>query len=116
MPSRPPEQLAPLPTYLFAWKLECRKQVNVCLNFNSGYFLTAKLTTTGCQMVFFSNQISKIGYILDGHLEYFTAIWYIVWPFGIFYGYLVYFSRFGMLYQEKSGNTGQQTTSLLQCK
>jgi hypothetical protein len=26
--------------------------------------------------------------------------------FGIFYGYLVYFSRFGMLYQEKSGNPG----------
>jgi hypothetical protein len=45
--------------------------------------------------------------------------WYILWPFGIFYGHLVYifyghlvyfwsiwyiFSRFGMLYQEKSGN------------
>jgi hypothetical protein len=46
---------------------------------------------------------------------------YILWPFGLFYGYLVYFvaiwyilwlfdtlrciiSRFGMLYQEKSGN------------
>jgi hypothetical protein len=38
--------------------------------------------------------------------------WSILWPFGIgilrpfgiFYGYLVYFPRFGMLYQEKSGN------------
>jgi hypothetical protein len=43
--------------------------------------------------------------------------WYIIWPFGlfygclvclwpfdIFYGYLVYFSRYGMLYQEKSGH------------
>jgi hypothetical protein len=30
----------------------------------------------------------------------------ILWPFGIFYGYLVYCSRFGMLYQEKSGNPG----------
>jgi hypothetical protein len=30
-----------------------------------------------------------------------VAIWYILWPFGIFYGYLVYFSRFGMLYPEK---------------
>jgi hypothetical protein len=26
-----------------------------------------------------------------GHLVYFTAICYILWPFGIFYGYLVYF-------------------------
>jgi hypothetical protein len=37
---------------------------------------------------------------------YFTAIWDILLPFGIFYGYLIYFSRFGMLYQEKSGNPG----------
>jgi hypothetical protein len=41
------------------------------------------------------------------------AIWSILLPFGlhcgnfgIFYGYLVCFSHFGMLYQEKSGNTG----------
>jgi hypothetical protein len=26
------------------------------------------------------------------HLEYFTAIWYNVWPFGIVCGHLVYFS------------------------
>jgi hypothetical protein len=32
----------------------------------------------------------------------------ILWPFDIFYGYLVYFSRFGMLYQEKSGNPAPQ--------
>jgi hypothetical protein len=31
------------------------------------------------------------------HLVYFTDIRYILWPFGIFYGYLVYISRFGML-------------------
>jgi hypothetical protein len=45
-------------------------------------------------------------------LVYFTAIWYILWPFGIFYGhlvpifsgYLVYSYRFGMLQQEKSVN------------
>jgi hypothetical protein len=24
-------------------------------------------------------------------LVYFTAIWYILWPFGVFYGYLVNF-------------------------
>jgi hypothetical protein len=46
--------------------------------------------------------------------------WYILWPFGLFYGhilyilwtirilyaYLVYLYRFGMLCQEKSGNPG----------
>jgi hypothetical protein len=46
----------------------------------------------------FSGQ--KFGYILVGlgmdwlrtfydHFEYFTTIWYILWPFGIFYGRLV---------------------------
>jgi hypothetical protein len=29
--------------------------------------------------------------IFCGHLVYFMAIWYILWPFGIFYGHLVYF-------------------------
>jgi hypothetical protein len=32
------------------------------------------------------------------------AIWYILWSFGIFSGYLVDYFRFGMLQQEKSGN------------
>jgi hypothetical protein len=47
----------------------------------------------------FSNQKSQFWLILEGlamedvgifydHLVYFTAIWYIMWPFGIFYGYL----------------------------
>jgi hypothetical protein len=44
-------------------------------------------------------------------------VWYILWPFGIYYGYLVHFwpfsklvaiwcifPRFGILCQEKSGN------------
>jgi hypothetical protein len=66
--------------------------------------------------------------IFFGYLIYFMAIWYILWPFGIFCGhlvyfwlfgifyghlvyfrlftYVVYFSRFGLLYQEKSGNPG----------
>jgi hypothetical protein len=35
------------------------------------------------------------------HLEYFTAIWYNLWPFGIVCDHLVYFSILG---QEKSGN------------
>jgi hypothetical protein len=42
--------------------------------------------------------------IFYGHFVYFTAKLYILWPFGTFCGHLVYFSRFDMLYQEKSGN------------
>jgi hypothetical protein len=34
----------------------------------------------------------------------FMDIWSISLPFGILYGHLVYFSRFGTLYKEKSGN------------
>jgi hypothetical protein len=40
-------------------------------------------------------------------LVYFMTIWSILLPFGIFCGHLVYFPSFGMLYQEKSGNTDQ---------
>jgi hypothetical protein len=44
------------------------------------------------------------------HLAYFMAVWYMLLPFGIFYGifggHLIYFSHFGKLYQEKSGNPG----------
>jgi hypothetical protein len=44
-------------------------------------------------------------------LVYFMAIssQLISWTFGMFYCYLVYFSRFGMLYQEKSGNPDPET-------
>jgi hypothetical protein len=53
----------------------------------------------------FSYQKSKFGGILEclvvkdagkfyGHLVYFTAIWYILWPSGILYGHLVYFFPF----------------------
>jgi hypothetical protein len=45
-----------------------------------------------------------------GHLVYFTAIWSILQPFGTFCGHLVFFivifTRFGTLYEEKSGNPG----------
>jgi hypothetical protein len=34
------------------------------------------------------------GSIFYGHLVYFTAIWYTLWQFGIFYGYLVYNFKF----------------------
>jgi hypothetical protein len=37
----------------------------------------------------------NFGIIYD-HLEYFMAIWYNLWPFGIVCGNLLYFSQFGM--------------------
>jgi hypothetical protein len=49
-------------------------------------------------------------------LEYFTAIWYILCPFS---GHWVYSTRFGMLYQEQSGNRANEPcgdTSLYVCK
>jgi hypothetical protein len=43
------------------------------------------------------------------NVSQFMVIWYIFWsiscPFGIFCGYLVYMYHFGILYQEKSGNS-----------
>jgi hypothetical protein len=42
--------------------------------------------------------------IYSGHLEYFTANWYIVWAFGNFLVICYIFPHFGILYQEKSGN------------
>jgi hypothetical protein len=53
--------------------------------------------------------------IFYGHSVYFMDIWSTLRPFGIFYGrsvfcgHLVYFSHFGMLHQEKSGNPAQHT-------
>jgi hypothetical protein len=37
-------------------------------------------------------------------LAYVMAIWSILRPFSVYCGHLVYFSCFGMLYQEKCGN------------
>jgi hypothetical protein len=37
----------------------------------------------------------NVGVFYD-HFEYFMAIWYNLWPFGIVYGHLLHFSRFGM--------------------
>jgi hypothetical protein len=41
------------------------------------------------------------------------AIGNILWPFGVFCGNLVYFPRFGILVQEKSGNPGMHTDKIL---
>jgi hypothetical protein len=46
--------------------------------------------------------------IFSRHLVYFIVIWYTHWAFGIFCGYMVHFSPFGMLFQEKSGNLAQR--------
>jgi hypothetical protein len=39
-----------------------------------------------------------------GHLEYFTAIWNILRPFGNVVAIWYIFPQFGILRQEKSGN------------
>jgi hypothetical protein len=39
--------------------------------------------------------------IFYGHLEYFTEIWEIVWPFGTFCVNLLHFRFLGMMSQEK---------------
>jgi hypothetical protein len=39
-----------------------------------------------------------------GHWEYFTVIWYILWPFGNVVVIWYIFPRFGVLCQEKSGS------------
>jgi hypothetical protein len=53
--------------------------------------------------------MEKIG-IFHDQLVYFTTIGNILWPFGIFCGHLVHIPRFGILYQEKSGNPGPEST------
>jgi hypothetical protein len=56
----------------------------------------------GCQMIYFRTKNSnldrfwrvlqwKIVYVMAIWYMYFTTIWYILWPIGIFYGPLVYF-------------------------
>jgi hypothetical protein len=42
--------------------------------------------------------------IICGHSVYFVVIWYILRSFGVFCGDLVHLTRFGILYKEKSGS------------
>jgi hypothetical protein len=42
--------------------------------------------------------------IFDDPLVYFVAISFILWQFGTFCGLLIHCPRFGILYQEKSGD------------
>jgi hypothetical protein len=46
--------------------------------------------------------------IFNGHLEYFTAFWFNLWPFGIVCGHFVYYSPFWYVWTKKSGNPGMQ--------
>jgi hypothetical protein len=66
-------------------------------------------------MVYFETKNPNLGNSLEclamedvgihyGHLVYLTAILHTLWAFGKFLGNLVIFSRFGMLYQEKSAH------------
>jgi hypothetical protein len=52
---------------------------------------------------------------VDRHFVYFTAVSYILWPFGNFLDILVYFSHFVMLYQEKSGNAVSKPNVTAMC-
>jgi hypothetical protein len=80
-------------------------------------FWTDKLQVNvqGCQMVSFQTKnptSGKIERALDWKmLIYFMSIWNILWTFGMFYDPLVhlcsfgtFFSGFGIMYREKSGN------------
>jgi hypothetical protein len=64
-------------------------------------------------MVYFQTKKTRFGkfcrvlqdtYVFYGHLVYFMVIWYICWSF----------SRFGMLFQEKSGNPDSNLYAMLQ--
>jgi hypothetical protein len=70
---------------------------------------------TGLPDGIFSNQTSQFGYIMEGRgmgkvgvlydcLEYITAVWYMLCPFGNLVTIWYIFPRFGILCQEKSGN------------
>jgi hypothetical protein len=68
----------------------------------------------------FSNQKSQFGQILEGfgmenvglffdHLEYFMAIWYNLWPFGLVCGHLVYFFPFWYVWTKENLATLEET-------
>jgi hypothetical protein len=71
----------------------------------------------GCQMVYFQTKNPNLGKCLGAlewkRLAYYLALWNILRLFGTFYGHFgnseatwYYFTRFGVLCQEKSGNPG----------
>jgi hypothetical protein len=98
--------------------LRCEKPLKLTHNFCK----SAKRgsgSDQGCQMVCFqiSNDLVKFWRALQWKiLVYFLTIWSILRPLQIFYGHMSYFvviwyvyPRFGILYQEKSGNPGSDS-------
>jgi hypothetical protein len=80
-----------------------------------GFGLIGCISVQGCQMAYFQTENPNLGkfcraleckmlvYIFYGHLEYLTAILYILWSNGhVIIWYI--FHRCGVLCQEKSGN------------
>jgi hypothetical protein len=51
--------------------------------------------------------------LFHGHLAHFTAIWYILLPFGTSVLIWYVFFHFGMLHQEKSGNPGTHPVRII---
>jgi hypothetical protein len=51
--------------------------------------------------------------VFYGYFVYFTVKWYILRPFGTLCGHLVYFSRLGKLYLDKSSNPAAGVQNLL---
>jgi hypothetical protein len=88
----------------------------ICSNLRDERLVTGRVQ--GCQMAYFQNKNPNLGRlwrVLEWKmLVYFISIWSILRPFSIFfvlfgkfYNHLDIFPRFGVLYQEKSGNPGQ---------
>jgi hypothetical protein len=96
---------------------------NGCVGYVLGVFSNTHLVTLlsglaqGCQMVSFHTKNPNLGKFWNAldwkMLIYFATIWNISRTFGIFQDHMVpfvfiwyIFSGFGIMYQEKSGNTG----------
>jgi hypothetical protein len=52
--------------------------------------------------------------IFFGHLKYFTAIWYILWPFGTFYDHLVHFVFIWYIFSGTEKNLATLVTNVSQ--
>jgi hypothetical protein len=85
--------------------------------------VATKRLLQGCQMVYFQTrnpnldkfwralEITLLVYVFHDHVEYFTAICYNLWPFGIACGHWYIFHNLVCLDQEKSGNTVHHVNS-----
>jgi hypothetical protein len=90
-------------------------QISIFLRMQDWVFRT--LGRQGCQMVYFTTKYRNLGKFWK-MLTYFMAIWNILPTFWIFYDNFVHFvfiwyifSRFGIMYQDLSGNPDGQVNS-----